>query len=191
MNGFRRMALGVVGIAVAAGCHSATQIIEEPRVDLELDSSGNRGYLVGTPPPPGEQQTTRQLIQTTVELPSYYSAKSRGGAATIVTTGPEPEAKLPGDMTTFGDAAAGSDLPSGPMDSYVVQKGDTLWTIAAKSDVYGDAGKWRWLFDANRDQLASPDRIKAGMTLKVPREQPSTQAEAPLSGKDDGSTFIK
>ena len=51
----------------------------------------------------------------------------------------------------------------------MVQKGDTLWSIPAKPEMYGKATHWRRLFDANRDLLKSPDRLKVGMTLQVPR----------------------
>ena len=56
---------------------------------------------------------------------------------------------------------------SGPV--YIVQSGDTLWSIAANPHVFGDATKWRKLFSANQDIMKSPDAIRAGMTLRVPR----------------------
>ena len=65
-----RVMLGVVSVVLVAGCRTATRIIEEPRADLELVGAGNRGYLVGTPPPPAERRkTTRQMIETEIEVP--------------------------------------------------------------------------------------------------------------------------
>ncbi|MGY1457984.1 MULTISPECIES: LysM peptidoglycan-binding domain-containing protein [unclassified Luteimonas] len=49
---------------------------------------------------------------------------------------------------------------------YTVQAGDTLSHIAKAQ--YGKASQWRRIFDANRDQLDDPDRIKPGQVLKVP-----------------------
>lgn len=49
---------------------------------------------------------------------------------------------------------------------YTVQKGDTLSHIAKAH--YGKASQWRRIFDANRDQLDDPDRIKPGQVLKIP-----------------------
>jgi hypothetical protein len=43
-------------------------------VDLEL-AGGNRGYLVGTAPAEPELKTTRQMVETTIELPSFYKPK--------------------------------------------------------------------------------------------------------------------
>jgi nucleoid-associated protein YgaU len=33
---------------------------------------------------------------------------------------------------------------------------------------YGNANAWKTIFDANRDQLSDPDRIKPGQMLKIP-----------------------
>jgi nucleoid-associated protein YgaU len=49
---------------------------------------------------------------------------------------------------------------------HVVAKGDTLATIA--TDYYGSADAGTLIFDANRDQLADPDRIRPGQMLKIP-----------------------
>lgn len=55
-----------------------------------------------------------------------------------------------------------------PAVTYTVAKGDTLSKIA--KDHYGKAGKWPLIFDANRDQLTDPDRIRPGQVLKIPAD---------------------
>jgi nucleoid-associated protein YgaU len=50
--------------------------------------------------------------------------------------------------------------------TYTVAKGDTLSHIAQAQ--YGKAGKWRAIFEANRDQLDDPDKIFPGQVLKIP-----------------------
>lgn len=54
-------------------------------------------------------------------------------------------------------------------DTYTVQKGDTLSAIAQKH--YGKASKWHAIFDANRNQLDDPDRIRPGQVLTLPTSQ--------------------
>lgn len=50
---------------------------------------------------------------------------------------------------------------------YTVQKGDSLSAIAKAQ--YGDAGKWRALYDANRAVIGDdPDRIYPGQQIRVP-----------------------
>lgn len=49
---------------------------------------------------------------------------------------------------------------------YVVKSGDSLSKIA-KSE-YGDAGAWKAIFEANKDQIKDPDLIHPGQKLKIP-----------------------
>lgn len=44
--------------------------------------------------------------------------------------------------------------------------GDTLSKIAQTH--YGDANKYTKIFEANKDQLADPNKIKVGQKLKIP-----------------------
>jgi LysM repeat protein len=53
--------------------------------------------------------------------------------------------------------------------SYVVQKGDTLWSISRK--FYGSGKNWRAIFKANQDVMSAPDKVRAGTELKIPSNQ--------------------
>ena len=50
--------------------------------------------------------------------------------------------------------------------SYTVKSGDTLSKIAKEH--LGDANAYMRIFDANKDQLSDPDKIKPGQVLKIP-----------------------
>lgn len=50
--------------------------------------------------------------------------------------------------------------------TYVVVKGDSLSKIAKRE--YGDAAKWRRIYEANQDIVKDPDLIYPGQTLKIP-----------------------
>jgi nucleoid-associated protein YgaU len=65
-------------------------------------------------------------------------------------------------------AAATPDVAGGT--SYDVQSGDTLLSSAQAQ--YGDGTQWRRIYDANKDTIgADPDKLKLGMTLKIPPKQ--------------------
>ncbi|MBV6417842.1 MAG: putative protein YgaU [Steroidobacteraceae bacterium] len=49
---------------------------------------------------------------------------------------------------------------------YVVKKGDTLSKIAG--EFYGDPLLYPKIFEANRDILTDPNRIKPGQKLRIP-----------------------
>ena len=50
--------------------------------------------------------------------------------------------------------------------TYTVEGGDTLSRISVR--VYGDPNKWKQIFEANRDQLASPNALRPGQVLRIP-----------------------
>ena len=50
--------------------------------------------------------------------------------------------------------------------TYTVKSGDTLSKIAKEH--LGDANAYMKIFEANKDQLSDPDKIKPGQVLKIP-----------------------
>lgn len=50
--------------------------------------------------------------------------------------------------------------------TYTVEAGDTLSKIAKEH--LGSANAWNKIYEANRDQLDDPDKIKPGQVLKLP-----------------------
>ena len=50
--------------------------------------------------------------------------------------------------------------------TYTVKAGDTLSKIAKEQ--LGSANDYMKIFDANKDQLSDPDKIKPGQVLKIP-----------------------
>ncbi len=51
--------------------------------------------------------------------------------------------------------------------TYVVQPGDTLSSISKR--IYGSSRRWKDIFKANRDRLVSPESVRQGQTLRLPR----------------------
>jgi nucleoid-associated protein YgaU len=56
---------------------------------------------------------------------------------------------------------------SGTARTYTVVKGDSLSKIA--KDQYGDANKWRKIYEANKDLIKDPDLIYPGQSLRIPQ----------------------
>jgi nucleoid-associated protein YgaU len=69
------------------------------------------------------------------------------------------------DIKVTGGGAAGAATAPAPR-TYTVKSGDTLSKIAKEH--LGDANAYMKIFDANRDQLSDPDKIKPGQVLKIP-----------------------
>ncbi len=66
------------------------------------------------------------------------------------------------EISVKGGPAAGAQAAK----TYTVQSGDTLSKIAKQH--LGDANAYMKIFDANKDQLSDPDKIKPGQVLKIP-----------------------
>ena len=68
------------------------------------------------------------------------------------------------------DIVADIKVVGGPepaaVKTYTVKPGDSLSAIA-KSQL-GDANAYMKIFEANKDQLSDPDKIKPGQVLKLP-----------------------
>ena len=56
-----------------------------------------------------------------------------------------------------------------PPPTYTVRPGDVLSKIAAR--LLGSGTEYRRIFDLNRDRLDSPDDLRPGMVLRIPRDE--------------------
>jgi nucleoid-associated protein YgaU len=71
------------------------------------------------------------------------------------------------NVRSGGSSTAPSPPSAQPSSrTVVVEKGDSLSKIAKRE--YGDANKWRQIFEANRDIIKDPDLIYPGQTLRIP-----------------------
>jgi len=64
--------------------------------------------------------------------------------------------------TTMNDVV---DMPA-EWGAYRIKSGDSLSEIAR--EFMGSAGRWRQLYELNRNAISDPDNIRAGTVLKVP-----------------------
>lgn len=119
-----------------------------------------QGWQVGRPAPlKGVGATSGQTVSNGVTL--------RDPLADDET---EDEIKLPAhesDHTGRGN---------GGYQTYVTKPGDTLSGLAGK--FLGNQGKFRELYELNRDVLKSPNDLPEGITLRVPAARGSTQSSA-------------
>jgi nucleoid-associated protein YgaU len=77
---------------------------------------------------------------------------------------------LTADITVDANAkpaqVQGASVSGGQQGTYTVQAGDTLSKIS--KELYGNANDYMKIFEANRDVLSDPDKIRPGQTLKIP-----------------------
>ena len=117
------------------------------------EESGGKLHFKGTVATEAEKNDIWNAIKT---IPTWQNDI----VADIKVTGGSAAAAPPKVAT----AAAGAPASAGR--TYTVKAGDTLSAIA-KSQL-GSAGDYMKIFEANKDQLSDPDKIKPGQVLKLP-----------------------
>jgi nucleoid-associated protein YgaU len=83
-----------------------------------------------------------------------------------IKTIPDWRNEIVADIKATGTQPAGTSGTT-PATTYTVKAGDTLSKIAKAH--LGDANAYMDIFNANRDQLQDPDKIKPGQVLKIPQ----------------------
>lgn len=66
-------------------------------------------------------------------------------------------------------------MPEPMNDVYTVMRGDYLWKISGKQDIYSDPYQWVKIWSANRDMIQNPDLIYPQQKLDVPRRIATNQ----------------
>ena len=80
-----------------------------------------------------------------------------------IKTIPDWRTDVIADIKVVGGPAAAA---ASAAKTYTVKAGDTLSAIAKAQ--LGDANAYMKIFNANKDQLSDPDKIKPGQVLKLP-----------------------
>ncbi len=82
------------------------------------------------------------------------------------STWQEPSRTMAEQPVAYNEPVAGTSMysPSGKMHS--VQRRDTLYSLARL--YYNDQRQWKKIYEANRHQIADPNKIKVGMKLVIP-----------------------
>jgi nucleoid-associated protein YgaU len=65
--------------------------------------------------------------------------------------------------------------------TYTVQRGDNLWNIAGRADIYGNAYYWPLIYRANTDKIGDADLIYPRQVLSVDRDPSSADINAAVT----------
>jgi len=82
-----------------------------------------------------------------------------------IKTIPDWPKEIVADIQATNPSAA--PAAGAPQTTYTVKPGDTLSKIA--KEMLGNANAYMEIFNANKDQLSDPDKIKPGQVLKIPQ----------------------
>ncbi|MCB9757250.1 MAG: LysM peptidoglycan-binding domain-containing protein [Candidatus Omnitrophica bacterium] len=179
------MALAVAGCAStgAGGVETRAYIADKARVDQNMEG-GNYGYVTGTPIKPDTSAMSKSRKVYVLEFTKNPDVTPEDLRREVPPVQPVqinvPERRQPAAVETYraptpvviergpyNDVEEIKEAPSAKTPTeYVIEKGDTLQKISKK--VYNTYKNWYKIYEANKDIIADPNRIKPGLTIRIP-----------------------
>ncbi|HEY4260016.1 MAG TPA: LysM peptidoglycan-binding domain-containing protein [Schlesneria sp.] len=139
-----------------------------------------------------DRQETDDGSLPRLDTPDFFTEGERASNSDV---GLQELAPIPFPDTNDGNSAssqgAGTAKSSlGSDRTHIVQKGETLSSIAAKE--LGSSGRFQELFEANRDQLKDANDVRVGMILRVPTRgtRAADSAVSKPKGRDNGAPSL-
>ena len=169
---------GLVTMLFLSGCTVRTYSAVKDRVDQE--TGGNQGYLTGSAPagapaPKKFIQRTTRIVEIEMHSPVKFEKVKeppkpieRRETQDISPEGKRGYLEVPPPAFEPNEDKSTQRTAAEKYDTYIVKKDDSLQKISVQS--YGTSKKWTKIFEANKDELKSPDKIRAGQQLKIPRD---------------------
>ena len=132
----------------------AIQTAKNLRMDGSADERDGKLYFHGTVNSEDEKNQIWNALKTVTDWQKDIVADIKVKPGASAATQPH-------------SPASPASPPKASMQTYTVQAGDTLSAIAKRH--LGNANAYMEIFNANRDQLSDPDKIKPGQVLKIPQ----------------------
>jgi nucleoid-associated protein YgaU len=70
---------------------------------------------------------------------------------------------------------------AGRVDSYSVVRGDNLWSISGKDEVYADPYQWPLIYKTNRDKIKDADLIYPGQVFDIDQNASASEIDAAVN----------
>lgn len=212
------LALGVLLVGAVAALFfrnepparsGAPQLRNAAALDAEIAEKDSSPYL---PDASGSGKVTRTAAKPVSDGPTLLAPETdsaapggarlefsdedpfAGSAPSTTPAGPAPE-PIQLEFAPLG-GAPGKPAPRTPgdahMKTHVVQKGESLSTIAGK--YLGSQGRFHEIFEANRDQLKDANDLRVGMKLVIPdgstRSEPKSAAGVPTPDRSSAAEVL-
>ena len=114
------------------------------------------------------KQAENAIAQQKVEDKKFADAMSDADKAAL--SGAES------DMSHSKHAGMGAGVAS-----YSVVRGDNLWDISGKENVYGDSFQWPLIYKANRDTIKDADLIYPGQVFDIDQNASASDIDAAIN----------
>ena len=189
------VALFLAGCASGTGSvRTRAYVMEKERVDQSMEG-GNYGYIFGTPVPEDRSKFKKTRQMHVLEFTKEDEEPEDMTEPLLPPPPPRPQASTPPPrqerrrppveekyepvvLPNFDEEpamrepeprqAAPRPSATGSYTEYTIEKDDTLQKISKK--FYDTYRKWPQIYEANKDKIKDPNRIKPGLTIRIPAE---------------------
>ena len=72
-------------------------------------------------------------------------------------------------------------MAGGGVTSYSVVRGDNLWNISGKDEVYADPYQWPLIYKTNRDKIKDADLIYPGQVFDIDQNASASEIDAAVN----------
>jgi len=79
------------------------------------------------------------------------------------------------------DSSSSRGAMAGKVSSYSVVRGDNLWNISGKDEVYADPYQWPLIYKTNRDKIKDADLIHPGQVLDIDQNASASEIDAAVN----------
>lgn len=176
--------LAALVLSVAVGCASqpteeqpdADQVKAEQQAAAEQAIADARAKMEEAKAMGAEWRDTESLINQAEEA---LKAGDTGKAIDLAN-----EARRQAENAIAQKQAEDERLAAEQMagaDNYTVMRGDNLWSISGRSDVYGNPYHWPLIYKANRDKIQDADLIYPGQVFDIERNVSAADMDAAAS----------
>ncbi len=83
--------------------------------------------------------------------------------------------------SSSSSARGAGAMMGGRVSSYSVVRGDNLWNISGKDEVYADPYQWPLIYKTNRDKIKDADLIQPGQVLDIDQNASASEIDAAVN----------
>jgi nucleoid-associated protein YgaU len=111
--------------------------------------------------------------------------KAKAQAETAVAQADAENQKFLNANADTSSASSSSSSARGAMagrvSSYSVERGDNLWNISGKDEVYADPYQWPLIYKTNRDKIKDADLIYPGQVFDIDQNASASEIDAAVN----------
>ena len=110
-------------------------------------------------------QAVAAVAQAETENKKFLNANADSGASSASSS----------------NSSARGAVAAGRVSSYSVVRGDNLWNISGKDEVYADPYQWPLIYKTNRDKIKDADLIHPGQVLDIDQNASASEIDAAVN----------